>query len=344
MFMIDAQEFANWRCQSGTSNSDRMGLRYHPMAFTEQGQSSVLNSPRAILMNIAIMRTFARLRHIVASHADMARKLDEFEQKYDAQFRDVFDALRELMNPPEPRPKRIGCGVRERRAVYRVKPRKGGKLANRRPIMRGEKVRMKTATIFVGASLALALAGRAAGASVALPAPYGPTPTPAQVKHAERAFYAFCHFTLDTFTDREWGLGTESETTFNPTEFDADQIVGAVKAGGMKGFILTCKHHDGFPQDFAVDMGVEKTVKGFTDLPRQDKTVHGMVDQYAFAVSVDGKTWTQVAEGEFGNLRANPVVQTVPCEPVKARHFKFVARHALEKNHAVVAGIGVVEH
>ncbi len=85
-----------------------------------------------------------------------------------------------------------------------------------------------------------------AKAAVAPPAPYGPTPTAAQVKHAERAFYAFCHFTVDTFTDREWGLGTESETTFNPTQFDADQIVGSVKAAGMKGLILTCKHHDGF--------------------------------------------------------------------------------------------------
>ena len=78
------------------------------------------------------------------------------------------------------------------------------------------------------------------------PLPYGALPTPAQVRHAERAFYGFCHFTVDTFTDREWGLGTESENTFNPTAFDADQIVGAIKAAGMKGLILTCKHHDGF--------------------------------------------------------------------------------------------------
>ncbi len=78
------------------------------------------------------------------------------------------------------------------------------------------------------------------------PTPYGVTPTPAQVKQAERAFYAFCHFTVDTFTDREWGLGTESETLFNPSAFDASQIVGALKAGGAKGVILTCKHHDGF--------------------------------------------------------------------------------------------------
>ena len=93
-------------------------------AFTEQGVamlSSVLNSKRAIQVNIAIMRTFARLRHILASHADLALKLEEMEKKYDKQFRVVFDALRELMSPPEPPPKQIGFGVRERRAKYRTK-------------------------------------------------------------------------------------------------------------------------------------------------------------------------------------------------------------------------------
>ena len=96
---------------------------------------------------------------------------------------------------------------------------------------------------------ALALGSLAAGhsqAAVSPPAPYGATPTPAQVKQAERAFYGFCHFTVDTFTDREWGLGTESESIFNPTAFDANQIVGALKAAGATGVILTCKHHDGF--------------------------------------------------------------------------------------------------
>lgn len=96
------------------------------------------------------------------------------------------------------------------------------------------------------------------------------------------------------------------------------------------------------PQEFAVDLGQEKTLKGFTYLPRQDKTVHGMVDQYTFLLSTDGATWTQVAEGEFGNLRANPVEQAVSFAPVKARYFKFIARHSLERNHAIVAEIGVV--
>jgi len=97
------------------------------------------------------------------------------------------------------------------------------------------------------------------------------------------------------------------------------------------------------PQEFVVDMGGERTLKGFTYLPRQDHTFHGMVDQYTFHTSLDGKTWSKAAEGEFGNLRANPVEQTVAFEPVTARYFKFTAKHALEKNHAVVAEIGVVE-
>jgi hypothetical protein len=91
------------------------------LAFTEQGVamlSSVLRSSRAIHVNIEIMRTFARFRQMLVSHSDLARKLQELEKKYDAQFRVVFDALRELMAPsPVPR-KQIGFHVREARARY----------------------------------------------------------------------------------------------------------------------------------------------------------------------------------------------------------------------------------
>lgn len=124
MFVLDAQEVANWRCQFGTSNSDRMGLRYAPMAFTEQGVamlSGVLNGRRAIQVNVAIMRAFVQLRALLASHADLARKLEELEKKYDAQFRVVFDAIRQLMTPPEPPRKQIGFQVREGRMEYRVR-------------------------------------------------------------------------------------------------------------------------------------------------------------------------------------------------------------------------------
>ena len=75
----------------------------------------------------------------------------------------------------------------------------------------------------------------------------------------------------------------------------------------------------------------QKPLKGFTYLPRQDGTVHGMVDQYAFLISTDGKPWTLAADGEFGNLRANPVEQTVSFPATKARYFKFIAKHSLRK-------------
>lgn len=72
------------------------------------------------------------------------------------------------------------------------------------------------------------------------------TPAPRQLRLQEMEFYAFVHFTVKTFTDKEWGDGTESPVLFNPVKMNADQWVEAIKAAGMKGLILTCKHHDGF--------------------------------------------------------------------------------------------------
>jgi len=124
MFVLTPEEFANWRSHFATSNSDRMGLRHAPMAFTEQGVamlSSVLNSKRAIGVNIAIMRTFVKLRQMLDSHAQLTQKLAELEAKYDGQFRVVFEALNELMAPPEPKRRPIGFSVKERRARYSIK-------------------------------------------------------------------------------------------------------------------------------------------------------------------------------------------------------------------------------
>ena len=127
MFQLTLEETERLRCQNGISKIGRGGRRYLPYAFTEQGVamlSSVLRSPRAIQVNIEIMRAFVRLREILATHKELARKLAALEEKYDEQFKVVFDAIRALMAPPEKSRKQIGFQLKERRATYSTRKKR----------------------------------------------------------------------------------------------------------------------------------------------------------------------------------------------------------------------------
>jgi len=112
MFELTAQEGTALMSQNVTSKPQgRGGRRGPPFAFTEQGVamlSSVLNSERAVEVNILIMRAFVKLRRLLATHADLARKVDALERRYDGQFKIIFDAIRELMKPPEPKRRAVG--------------------------------------------------------------------------------------------------------------------------------------------------------------------------------------------------------------------------------------------
>jgi hypothetical protein len=119
MFQLSEEEGAGLRSQTVTLKPSGRGKhrKYLPYAFTEQGVamlSSVLRSPRAVQVNIEIMRTFVRLRQMLQGNADLARKLAAMEKKYDAKFRVVFDAIRDLMAPPATSKKRIGFAREER--------------------------------------------------------------------------------------------------------------------------------------------------------------------------------------------------------------------------------------
>jgi phage regulator Rha-like protein len=112
MFQLSIEETQVLRSRSQSVTLKRgQNIKYRPYAFTEHGilmLSSVLNSERAVQVNIEIMRTFVRLRRMLASNAELAKKLEDLEKKYGRQFRVVFDAIRELMIPPEPQRKQIG--------------------------------------------------------------------------------------------------------------------------------------------------------------------------------------------------------------------------------------------
>jgi hypothetical protein len=135
MFQLTAEEAANLMFQIGISSSRHGGRRKPISAFTEQGVamlSTVLRSERAVQVNIAIMRAFVQLRQILGSHAQLARKLSELEKRiegHNTDIRSLFEAMRQLMQPPEPDqpPKEIGFHVKEGAVPYRIR-RKSSRL------------------------------------------------------------------------------------------------------------------------------------------------------------------------------------------------------------------------
>jgi phage regulator Rha-like protein len=123
MFQLTLEEYRSIRFQFGSLEKGRHS-KYRPYAFTEQGVamlSSVLNSKRAIEVNIAIMRAFVKLREMVSTHKKLALKLSELERKIEGQdesIQTIFEAIHQLMAPPEKPKKKIGFGVKEKRAAY----------------------------------------------------------------------------------------------------------------------------------------------------------------------------------------------------------------------------------
>lgn len=120
MFVLNKDENKSLRSQIVTLKRGQYS-KYLPFAFTEQGVpmlSSVLNSVRAIQVNIEIMRSFVKLRELLSTNKELSKRLDELEQKYDNKFRVIFDAIRELMQPQERERKQIGFKVKEQKADY----------------------------------------------------------------------------------------------------------------------------------------------------------------------------------------------------------------------------------
>jgi uncharacterized protein (UPF0335 family) len=127
MFSLSPEEYDSLRFQIGTLKKGRGHHRkYLPNVFTEQGVamlSSVLRSKRAAMVNIAIMRAFVKLRELLTTHKELAHKLKQLENKierHDEEIGAIFEAIRQLMTQPEPKEKKIGFIVKERKAIYRT--------------------------------------------------------------------------------------------------------------------------------------------------------------------------------------------------------------------------------
>ena len=114
MFEMNKEEFDDWRSQFATSNSDKMGLRHPPFCFTEQGVtmlSCILNSDRAIEVNIRIIRIFTKMREWINSNKEILLKLNSLENrvnKHDENIRSIFSAIRELLDPARKERRKIG--------------------------------------------------------------------------------------------------------------------------------------------------------------------------------------------------------------------------------------------
>jgi phage regulator Rha-like protein len=129
MFQLSKDEFDSLRSQIVISKG-RGGRRYPPYAFTEQGVamlSSVLNSDRAIQVNILIMRAFTKLREMLSTHEDLKKKIDDMEKKYDQQFQIVFEAIKQLLETDEKPKKKIGFTVKEKQKAYGKRVKKSKK-------------------------------------------------------------------------------------------------------------------------------------------------------------------------------------------------------------------------
>jgi phage regulator Rha-like protein len=129
MFQLFKDEFDSLRSQIVISKG-RGGRRYPPYAFTEQGVamlSSVLNSDRAIQVNILIMRAFTKLREMLSTHEDLKKKIDDMEKKYDQQFQIVFEAIKQLLETDEKPKKKIGFTVKEKQKAYGKRTKKKNK-------------------------------------------------------------------------------------------------------------------------------------------------------------------------------------------------------------------------
>ena len=123
---VTSKEARN-RSQSVTGSQKHRDPKYRPNAFTEHGAlmaANVLRSAWAVEMSVFVVRAFVRLRQWPANYSELSQRLDEMEKKYDAQFKIVFDAIRQLMIPPAPKKKEIGFLVKEARAVYAARKRK----------------------------------------------------------------------------------------------------------------------------------------------------------------------------------------------------------------------------